>query len=86
MDAYRKRLIFRARYMGTNENDLLFGTFAERHIADMSESELAAFAALLDETDPDLFDWVTGRKTPPQRHDTPILQKLRAFTLVADPL
>lgn len=79
-----KRLRYRAHHMGTQENDLLFGTFADRHLADFDEAQLARFQALLEENDPNLFDWVTGRKRVPARHDHDVLQLLRSFRLVGE--
>ncbi len=48
MDIARKRLLFRARHMGTNENDIFFGGFAEAHLAELSDDQLQRFETLLD--------------------------------------
>jgi antitoxin CptB len=82
MDPRRKRLLFRSRHMGTNENDIFFGAFAERHLADFSDDQLGCYEALLAENDPDLFDWATGRKAPPARHDHDVMALLQSFLLV----
>jgi antitoxin CptB len=81
MDIARKRLLFRARHMGTNENDIFFGGFAEAHLADLSEVQLERFQALLDVNDPDLFLWVTGAKPVPPEHDNDVMAMLKSFTL-----
>ena len=60
-DVRRKRLRFRSWHRGTKEIDLLLGTFADRHLADFSDEQLAAYEALMLESDPDLFEWITGR-------------------------
>jgi antitoxin CptB len=39
---------------------------------------LDRFEALLDCTDADLFDWVTGQDTPPPEHDHDVMRMLRA--------
>ena len=77
-----KRLVFRSHHMGTNENDVLFGAFAERHLGELSAAELDQYEALLAVEDPALFDWVTGRIQPPAQYDTDVLLRLRQFTLV----
>lgn len=60
-----KRLIFRAHHMGSNENDILFGGFADKHLAKLSPEQLDRFETLLAEHDTDLFDWATGKRPPP---------------------
>jgi antitoxin CptB len=84
MDIERKRLLFRARHMGTNENDIFFGGFAEAHLRDLSEDQLKRFQQLLDISDPDLFLWVTGAKPVPPQHDHDVMAMLKAFTLKHD--
>jgi len=81
MDIARKRLLFRARHMGTNENDIFFGGFAEKHLADLSEEQLVRFQELLDVNDPDLFLWVTGAKPTPARYENDVMAMLKTFTL-----
>ncbi len=81
MDTVRKRLLFRARHMGTNENDIFFGGFAEKHLADLSDAQLDRFQDLLDVNDPDLFLWVTGAKPVPERYDNDVMAMLKSFTL-----
>jgi antitoxin CptB len=61
----RKRLIFRSWHRGTREMDLILGRFAERHLAAMDRERLEGYAALLENTDPDIYNWLTGREAPP---------------------
>lgn len=61
----RKRLIFRSEHRGTKEMDLLLGSFAKRHVPDFSEEELVEYEALLEENDPDLYNWITKQEAPP---------------------
>lgn len=61
----RKRLIFRSEHRGTKEMDLLLGSFAKKHVPDFNEVELAEYEALLEENDPDLYNWITERERPP---------------------
>jgi antitoxin CptB len=69
IDTRRRRLLFRCWHRGTQEIDLIFGPFAERCLPGLSIAQLDRFEALLDCSDVDLFDWVTGRSTPPPEHD-----------------
>ena len=81
MDKTRKRLLFRARHMGTNENDIFFGSFAEENLLSLTNDQLARFEALLEVSDPDLFLWVTGIKPVPAEYDTDVMALLKSFTL-----
>ena len=81
MDVNRKKLLFRARHMGTNENDIFFGGFAEEMLPQFSDEDCALFEKLMEVNDPDLFLWVTGAKPVPPEHQNKIMQMLQAFTL-----
>ena len=74
----RKRLLFRCWHRGTQEIDLIFGSFAERSADQLSTVQLDRFEALLDCNDADLFYWVTGRSTPPSTHDHDVMRMLRS--------
>lgn len=77
----RKRLRFRAHHMGTNENDIFFGGFADETLGQLTERQLADFEQLIEVNDPDLFLWVTGAKPVPAPYDTEVMRMLRSFTL-----
>jgi len=78
-DPRRKRLLFRSWHRGTREADLILGSFAEQHLAGFDEAQLDRYEALLDVPDPDLFDWLTGRVTPPVECDNDVTRMLLAF-------
>lgn len=61
----RKRLIFRAWHRGTREADLLLGPFAEAHVPGFDAGLLDEFEALLTQSDPAIYDWVTERQAAP---------------------
>ncbi len=79
MDAHRKRLLFRAHHMGSNENDILVGGFAERHLAGLTAEQVARFEALIAVNDADLFDWATGKRPVPPEYDHDVMAMLRHF-------
>jgi antitoxin CptB len=78
MEDRLKRLLIRARRRGFQEMDLIMGRFAETHASSLAEPELAAFEALLQAEDQDVYDWLLGRTPPPAAHDTPLLARIRA--------
>jgi antitoxin CptB len=81
----RKRLRLRAWRRGTREADLLLGSFAESHLVGFDATELAAFEALLDVSDAELFDWINRRAVPPPEHDTEVTRLLLAFRYTPRP-
>ncbi|HWE76039.1 MAG TPA: succinate dehydrogenase assembly factor 2 [Stellaceae bacterium] len=78
-EARRKRLYFQSAHRGTKESDLLLGAFAGAHLAAFTPAQLDAYEALLNENDGDIYDWVTGRCTPPSEKMSDVLRLLLAF-------
>jgi len=74
-----RRLLFRSWHRGTQENDLILGSFAENCLPGFDTTQLNQFEALLDCTDPELFDWIFGGSAPPPQHDHDVLRSLRDF-------
>ncbi len=79
LDTRRKRALIRAWRRGTREMDLVMGRFADQELARLSEAELGEFERLLEETEADVFAWVTNRASPPEAFDTPLLARLRTY-------
>ena len=80
LDPRRKRILFRATHRGTHENDLMIGGWLAPRLAGMAEAELAAVEALLELPDPDLADWLSGRRPVPPEQDSALLRRMRADT------
>jgi antitoxin CptB len=78
----RKRLLYQSRYRGHLEGDLLFGGFADRHLAALTAAQLDRYEALLHESDRDLFAWISGQQPVPERHDHDVFRLLQVFRLV----
>jgi antitoxin CptB len=78
-DVRCRRLLFRCWHRGTQESDLILGPFAEASLKSMDSDQLGRFEALLDCTDPDLFDWIFGVSDPPPEHDHDVMWLLRCF-------
>jgi len=67
----RKRALFRAWHRGTKEMDLLLGTFADAHLAVLSEADFEDFVQLMEVPDTDLFAWTAdgqGTRAPRATH------------------
>ncbi len=77
-DARRRRLLFRATHRGTYENDLMIGGFVRQNLATLTEADVNALEALMEQPDPDLADWLTGRRPIAREDATPMLLRIRA--------
>lgn len=73
-----KRLKFRSWHRGFREMDLIMGSFADAHLAGMTEAELATYEALLDVPDWDVYGWLTGTKPVPMEWDGDMLRRVAA--------
>lgn len=79
MDARLKRLIFRAHHMGSNENDILFGGFAERYLATLTPEQVDRFETLIAVNDTDLFNWATAKEPVPPEYDHDVMAMIKHF-------
>ena len=75
----RKRLRFRSWHRGTKEMDLLMGSFADAHLDGFGAAQLDRYEALLDVSEPVVYDWILGRSAPPAEYDHDVTRLLLAF-------
>lgn len=73
----RKRLIFRSWHRGTKEMDLLMGSFADKYVPGFTQAELQEYTQILELSDPDLYDWITGQKEAPANIESPLFARLK---------
>ena len=78
-DVRIKRLRYRSSYTGTKETDVLLGHFVARHLAGLPPAMLDQYEALIENSDPDLFMWISGRKPVPAEWDNEIMAMLQNF-------
>ena len=50
-----KKLIYRSKYTGTRETDILLGNFADNHLKNLDDDDLLAYQDLLDSGDPRIW-------------------------------
>ncbi len=79
IDRQRRRLHFRSWHRGTKEMDHLLGRFADAELDRLNADLLAAYDSLLEESDPDLYNWITGREMPPSRISTALMDLMKSF-------
>jgi antitoxin CptB len=78
-EARRKRLLFRAQRRGFKEVDLIFGAYAEGHLAALDEAALAQFEALLAAPDQEVYAWLRGAEPVPAAHDNAVFAGLQSY-------
>ena len=76
LEQLRKRLKFRSWHRGTREADLLLGSFADRHLDGFTADQLMRYDRLLSNSDPDLYNWLTGREAVPEAYDDDVMMLL----------
>jgi antitoxin CptB len=74
----RRRLLFRATHRGTYENDLLLGGFVRDNLENLTDADIEALETLMERPDPELADWLTGRRPIAPEDATPMLLRIRA--------
>ena len=79
LDPRRRKLLFMCWHRGIRETDLIMGRFADVHIADLSDQEMADLERLCEQPDQNLLGWFTGEFDTPAEFDTPIFRKIRDF-------
>jgi len=73
----RNRLRWRCR-RGMLENDLILTRFLDNHGDRITDAELAALDSMLQLSDNDLWEMLSGRQEPADAAVMPLLERLRA--------
>ncbi len=79
LEQRRKRLIWQSWHRGMREMDLLLGNFAEANLHGFTAAQLDLYEALLRQSDPDLYNWMTNKLPPPGDLNHEIMGLMRAF-------
>lgn len=64
--------------------DQILGSFANKYVPEFSEAELDLYAQLLENSDPELYDWICGRVEVPANKNSEILEKLLNYNYATD--
>ena len=54
-NVFIKKLIYRSKYTGTRETDILLGNFADIHLKNLDDDDLLAYQDLLNSGDPRIW-------------------------------
>jgi len=78
LDTRRRRIVFRAWHRGIREMDLVFGQYADAHIAGLDDKQLDELEYIMSFEDRDLLSWITGEVKMPDNVDTPVFRDILA--------
>lgn len=84
LDDRRKRLLYRCWHRGTREMDLILGRFADAHIAELSDDDLAELERVIEAHDPDLYPAFAGGSPQLPDFAGAMFERIKAFR-VSDP-
>jgi antitoxin CptB len=79
IETWRKKLRFRAQRRGFKEVDLIFGAFADAHLARLDAGELEQFEALLAVPDWQVYGWLMGETPVPAEYDNGVFALLKNY-------
>ena len=74
-----KKLIYRSKYTGTRETDILLGNFAENFMESLTDDELLAYQDLLDSGDPRIWRLSIDIETTNLQKEKAIIQMIKKF-------
>jgi len=77
MNAQVSRLRWRCR-RGMRELDQLLGWYLQQRYAHADDATKAAFSTLIEQPDPELWDWLSGRATPEAPDWRAIIDEIRS--------
>lgn len=67
-DNHLKRVIYRAKYRGMLETELIFRQFIRQNIEKLNNHSLKLFEELLYESDPDIMSWYLHKTPTPDKY------------------
>ena len=74
-----KKLIYRSKYTGTRETDILLGDFADKFINNLNDDELLAYQKLLDTGDPRIWRLSIDIETTNSEKEKLIVQMIKKY-------
>ncbi len=76
---YIKKLIYRSKYTGTRETDILLGSFAEKHLTNLSDDNLLTYEKLLDSGDPRIWRLSIDMEQTNSEKENSIINLIKEF-------
>lgn len=57
----------------------MLGAFADAHIPQFDKHQLVIYDRFLNNSDPDIFNWITGQEPVPPAEDSDVIQLMLKF-------
>jgi len=76
LEAYKKKITYKAAHRGSKEMDILLGNFINKYIELFNENELNIFDSILDCDDDDIYQWMIRKKDVPTRYENRVFSLL----------
>lgn len=76
-----KRLLYQSNHRGCKETDMILGEFAKVHLKDFTEEEIDLYEKFINESDYDIYAWLTNSKDLPEKYDNYLINMIKAFNL-----
>ena len=80
----KKKLIYRSCNRGCKETDFMLGKFVICDINKLNEMVLKQLTKLLEESDNDIYHWLTGQKPIPLIWQNSLVEKIINFNKTQD--
>lgn len=64
--------------------DQILGSFANKYIPSFTVEELDLYEQLLENSDPEMYDWICGRVDVPANKNSVILEKLLTYDYASE--
>ena len=81
IDLLRKKILYRSKYRGIKEMELLLNSFVKKHINDFSIAELKQLDDLLNFDDDSLFKWYLNKKVEIKIPNNKVSKLLKNFKI-----
>ena len=81
IDLLRKKILYRSKYRGIKEMELLLNNFVKKHITDFSIAELKQLKDLLNFDDDSLFKWYLNKKVEIKIPNNKVSKLLKNFKI-----
>ena len=75
----KKKLLYRLKYRGIKELDILFERFAFKYFNNINDKELEELNSLLEVNDQDLLDFILNKKELPSNLKNKTFYRLQSF-------
>lgn len=80
----KKKLIYRSCNRGCKETDFMLGRFVVSDINKLTNTELEQLTNLLEESDNNIYHWLTGQKPIPLLWQNSLIEKIINFNKTKD--